>query len=311
MHMTRRVFLAATASLSAFPAAHGARGAEETRTISLGFSLYGMKSLTLSRALQTCADLGYDCVELAALPDWPADPRTLTAADRADIREQLTDLQLGLSAIMENVPVLAPAAEQVRHLDRLRAVAELGPALSPDNPPVIETVLGGKPAEWELVKQAMADQLQKWGELAEASKVVIAVKPHVGGALHTPEGAVWLLQQIHHPRIRLAFDFSHFFLLKFPLPETVAALVPLSVFAHVKDAQGTAEKFEFLLPGESGSIDYADLLGRAFKAGYRGSVVVEVSGMISGRAGYDPVAAAKKSYEFLAPAFVKAGVPRA
>ncbi len=145
------------------------------------------------------------------------------------------------------------------------------------------------------------------GAAAAASRTIIAVKPHVGNALHTPEGATWLLRQVDSPWLKLAFDYSHFVLRGLPLEKTITTLLPDSVFIHVKDARGNADKFEFLLPGVEG-IDYPDYFRCVRAAGYRGPVVVEVSGQISGRPGYDPIAAAKRSYANLAPAMKKAGL---
>jgi inosose dehydratase len=174
---------------------------------------------------------------------------------------------------------------------------------------VIETILGGKPSEWDQIKDRLATRLRAWAETAAAERILIAIKPHVANALHTPEAALWLQKQVNSPAIRLAYDYSHFALRKLSLPETVRLLVPQSVFIHVKDARGTPEKFEFLLPGE-GDTDYVQYLKLVKAAGYRGAVVVEVSGQISNRAGYDPIAAAKESYAHLAQAFAKAEVRR-
>jgi hypothetical protein len=58
-----------------------------------------------------------------------------------------------------------------------------------------------------------------------------------------------------------------------------------------------------VLPGESGLIDYRKLIWDAFELGYRGDINVEVSGQVWGQRGYDPIAAALKSYRNLAPAF--------
>jgi sugar phosphate isomerase/epimerase len=50
-----------------------------------------------------------------------------------------------------------------------------------------------------------------------------------------------------------------------------------------------------LLPGD-GETDYSSLAGALAKADYRGPVVVEVSGMISNKAGYNPEVAARHCF---------------
>ena len=173
---------------------------------------------------------------------------------------------------------------------------------TPDAPPVLETVMGGKPAEWDKVKGSLCERLAKWAEVGRDAKTVIAVKPHVANALHTPDGALWLLKQIDSPWLKLAFDYSHYQLREFALKDAAAALLPHTAFVHVKDARGSADKFEFLLPGE-GATDYPGFAKHLAAAKYAGPVVVEVSGQISNRPKYDAGAAAKSSYAALAPAF--------
>lgn len=292
--LTRRDWLAAVPlALAATPAF-----AAKPERIPLGFSLYGMKTLKLPAAIRACGTIGYDGVELALMPGYPSEPKLLTPDARKDLRKQLQDANLQLHGLMENL--MEPAADAVHraNLDRLKAAAELGNALSPDAPPPVETILGGKPADWEKVKDRIAERLHAWAAVGKDAKTVIAIKPHVGNALHTIDGAAWLMKQVNSPWVRLGFDFSHLLLQGAKLADAVAALVPLSAFVHVKDAKGTAEKFEFLLPGEQG-IDYAEYAKRLTDAKYAGPVVVEVSGQISNKPGYDPVAAAKTSYENL------------
>ncbi len=295
---TRREWLAAAAASAAGVACAEPPPARPQ----LGFSLYGMKSLPLADALRTCAAIGYDGVELCLLPGYPTEPAKLPPADRHDLRARLDDTGLSLHGLMENLG--EPAADAVRraNLDRLKVAAELGNALSPNRPPPVETVLGGKPAEWDAVKDRLADRIRAWAEVGRASRTVIAVKPHVANALHTPAAAAWLIEQVNSPWLRLAFDFSHFALRGVTLADAARTLAPLSVFAHVKDARGTPEKFEFLLPGEFGT-DYSEWARVVPAAGYRGPAVVEVSAMIFNRPGYDPAAAARTSYANLAAAF--------
>ena len=303
LELTHRDFL--TRSAAALGAALGgssALAAAPPAAIGLGFSLYGMKSLPPAAALKACAEIGYDNVELALMPGWPTEPRLLSPTDRKQLAATLGQLGLKLSALMENVSPLGSATEHQRTLDRLAAAAELGHDLAPAAHPVIETVLGGSPAQWESVLQTMADRLRSWGDLAAKHQTRIAIKPHVGGALHTPDAALWLLKEVNHPWIKLAYDFSHYELRGYDLATTIKALAPHSAFIHVKDSEGSAAKFKFLLPGE-GRIDYAKYAALLKEVSYRGPVVVEVSGLIFNQKGYDPIAAAKKSHAALAPHF--------
>jgi inosose dehydratase len=240
---------------------------------------------------------------------WPADSASFDAQQRREFRAALDDSGLRLSALMENLPLLTDDKQHAAHLDRLKAALEIARDLAPNRPPPVETILGSKPDQWEAVKERAVERLRDWARAAAAAKVVVAIKAHVGGALHRPADAAWLVQQVGSPWLKGAFDQSHFQLRDIPLAEAAEALLPHSVFVHVKDARGTAERFEFLLPGE-GTIDYVDLLRHAARLKYRGDVVVEVSGQIHSRPGYDPAAAARKSHAALAPAWEKAGISR-
>lgn len=277
----------------------------EPANVGISFSLYGMRSLKLADALTACADIGYDGVELDSGREQSGDPAKLSAGDRRGVRKQFQDLELNLPCLMENMPLLTTDARHRQNLDRLKAVGELGHDLSPDAPPIIETILGSRPDRWEKEKDKMASTLGDWAKAAEASKTVIAFKAHVGGALHTPEGAKWLVDRVDSRWIRLNYDFSHFQLRDFDLEKSLSLLMDKTVFIHVKDNKGRLGNFRFLLPGE-GDIDYGTYFRMLKQARYRGSVCVEVSGQIHGKPGYDPVAAAKTSYANLAPLLVNA-----
>ncbi|HTN74574.1 MAG TPA: TIM barrel protein, partial [Pirellulaceae bacterium] len=103
---------------------------------------------------------------------------------------------------------------------------------------------------------------------------------------------------VNSPALRAAYDFSHFQLRGRKLAESWATLATQTAFIHVKDATGEPGKFRFLLPGE-GTIDYADYFRLLKRDGYRGCVMVEVSGQIWNQPGYDPIAAAKQCYVVL------------
>lgn len=307
--LNRRSFLrrAGWTTAGLFLSARVGRAAP-AKTLPFAFSLYGMKTLSLDDALAATVKIGYDAVELPILPDWPADPKRLGKDERRKLRERLTELNLSLPALMENLPPADGLSDQVQ-TDRLKAAAELAHELSPTAPPLLETVLGGKVGQWDAKKEAILTRLRDWAKVAESSKIVIAVKPHRFGAMNTPEQAVWLVQQVGSDWVKLAYDYSHFAGRDLPMADTLKTMLPHTRFVHVKDVRIENEKAEFLLPGE-GSIDYVALLKGLQEGGYAGCVCVEVSAGIHNQKGYDPLAAAKKCYTALAPAFDKAGVHR-
>jgi inosose dehydratase len=291
--LTRRSALAMAAAASL-----GAKASP----LRFGFSLYGMKSIPVRKALNLCSQIGYKAIELALMPGWDTEPNRLSKADRSELRGKLKDLDLTLPALMENLKLLGPEAEQRANLERLKAAAALAHEVSPGPPTVIETILGGRPAEWEERKEAMASELQVWAETLEPLKTVVAIKPHVSGAMNLPEKALWMVNQVGSPWVKLVYDYSHYELHRLELEETMWQLVGESVFAHIKDSEGNAGKFKFLLPGD-GRMDYKRYVQALAAAGYKGAVVVEVSSQISGQPEYDPIRAAKHCYEKVAPAF--------
>lgn len=297
--LPRRAFLRRTAAAAALACSPLRSIAAEPAKIGLGFSLYGMKSLPLDEALRACAEIGYDSVELALMPGFPTEPKLLDAAARQQLRERLAALKLRVAGVMDNFSLLADDATQAQIRERIRAAGELSHALVPDAPPPLETVLGGKPAEWDAVKDKMAAQLRNWAAAAADAKIVIAIKAHIMSAVQTPERALWLMEQAASPWIRVAYDFSHFALQGLDLDKTMTAMLPQTRFIHVKDGRMKDDgKVEFLLPGE-GTTDYAAYFKKLRELGYRGDVVVEVSAMISNKPDYDPIAAAKKSFAAL------------
>ena len=286
------------------------------RTIGLGFSLYGMKSLSIADALKTCAEIGYDCVELPVMVDWPGDSAKLNGDARTEIRRGFATSGLRLTALMENLPILGDDTKRASNLERLKLAARLAHDLSPVNEngqqwmsPLVETILGGKPGEFEAVKNQIVERLKEWSAVMDEFKSELAIKAHVSNATQRPEQLTWLLDQVASPWLVAAYDYSHFQLQELKMAETMDALLPKARFIHVKDTEHAVGKRGFLLPGE-GSIDYGEYFKLLAKSGYHGDVVVEVSGQVFSKPGYDPVAAARKCYNHLAPAMKAAGITR-
>ncbi len=273
-----------------------AQTSDSTRSIGFGFSLYGMKNLPLLDALRHCASVGYDCVELPAMADWLGAPERMDNEDRKRFRESLAQNKLRLSALMENLVLVAAPETHSKNLERLKRAAALGHELRPHaGSVVIETVLGGKPTEWLKVRESMAEHLRGWAEVGEQTGSIIAIKAHISGAAHRPEHVRWLLDQVASPSLKAAFDFSHFQLRGIDMVEAWKILANDTVFIHVKDSVGDQDKFQFVLPGE-GTVDYGKYFELIRESNYKGDILVEVSGQLHSRPDYDPISACKKSF---------------
>ena len=281
----------------------GSRRAQSQKAL-LGFKQYGMKKIPVRQAIDHIAKIGYKSLSLTLMPSWDTEPKLLSKIDRTEIRKQIGDLGLTLSTVMESLRLLGgPNTNRENNLERLRQAAALAHELSPGAPAAIETTLGGRPAAWESTKREMADELGVWAKTLEPLKTVVAIEGHVGNAVDRPEKMVWLLEQVNSPWIANLFDYSHYKLQKLGVRETLRQLASRTVAHHIKDAVGTEEKFRFLLPGDSGEIDYKEYAQTVREIGFRGGLLLEVSAQIFNQPDYDGVAAAKHCWERMAPFF--------
>jgi inosose dehydratase len=310
--MSRRDFsrIVAGAGLAAFASAPRSAAARKTRpTVGLAIGTYGMKNLTTPDALRLIKETGYDGVQLALMPGWATDPAKLSADDRRVLRRQNEDSGLAVPALLENIPLRATADARATNLDRLKRAVELGNDLVPGRPPYLDTILGRKKAEWENVKEAMADELRTWVPILEGGKTTLTFKPHAGDAVQSAGRVLWLINAVGSPRLRIVFDYSHFFVEGYPLEESLRQLIAYAPLIVVKDSEGTSEKHAYLLPGD-GKTDYLAYFRLLRELGYSGFVNVEVSAHVHRQPGYQAVPATKLCYERLAPLMDRAGLVR-
>ena len=277
----------------------------------LSHSTWGMPHVPIDVAIAHCASFGFDGLEMTVIPGWSTDAASLDAAERRRIRVLYNDHNLALCGISGNTPLLdAEPATREANLARFKGYLDLAAELQqPGEELTVTTTSGGTPDDWETSKQTLVD---RFGELADYAKdvgVIVGMEPHVGAALHLPEQALWLLEQVNSPALTIHFDISHFNVQGMPMEPVIAQLAPHSKHTHVKDERGIAPHHEFLIPGE-GEMDYVRYLRAMNETGYDGHIVVEISIMVQARPGYDPLAAATQSYRVLSQAFKDAGIER-
>ena len=308
MWRRRRVLQAAmTLPLCGIVPASAADAAGESVSpgFSLGFSLYGTKQLPLDESLRACAAAGFRHVELCLNPGFPTEPAAFPPAARKATADLLHELGLAVPCLMIQIPLVCDDATQRASLDVIGAAAAVGRDLTPEHPPILETVVGGSPVRWEEQKAGMVQRLREWAARAEQERVVLAIKAHVASAMNTPERLLWLLDHTGSPAIQAAYDFSHFELQGIDLDQSLTQLLPRTRFIHVKDAAGNPARPRFLLPGQ-GRTDYVRYFRLLGQLRYAGPVCVEVSGQLSNQPDYDPRAAIVETSRVLSRALADA-----
>ena len=269
----------------------------KTPTLRLYYSNYAAPALSVSSALALIRGCGYDGMELCCAKGWPSDPALLSAPARRYIR----DSGFPVHSLMQNFNLMAAAEAQGATLEQIKITAALAHDVSPAGPPLLQTVLGGKPGDWPAARGMMAGRLAEWAQAAGAAGVRLAVKGHASSAIDTPDKLLWLLDQVNQPAILTAnYDYSHFQLANLEMEKTMDQLLPRSSLITVKDSRIVDGKPQFVLPGD-GNIDYTRYFRKLKQLKWQGWILAEVSSQVFRQPGYDPVESARRCYANLAP----------
>lgn len=277
----------------------------------IGYTTWGMPDVPVDTALPFLAEQGFDAVELAVLPRYTTALDTLTHAERRRIKKMFDTLGLAMPAVAAHSSLLEENPD--RHAANMKiltgAIDLCAEWADGKGWPVMDTVLGGRPEDWDTKHDFILSRVWDLVNYATGRGVVIGMEAHIGAALDTAEKSVELVEEINSPYLNLNFDISHFDILGMPIEQAVAMMAPHAAHTHVKDQRGRAPDFEFLIPGE-GNFDFVTYLKAMDQAGYTGSITAEVSYMVVKRPDYDPLAAAAQCYRTLEKAFREAGVAR-
>ncbi len=239
MQGNRREWLRRAAITAAYACLPGTRlpaeALERAEGCTLSIGTYSLKGISVEDAVRLVAEIGYDGIEISVQTGFDGEPTKLTPSRREEVRRRLEGTGLKLTALMEQ---LTPAADDRQHKDdlvRLRGVVDLAHELGPETPPLVQTVLGG--GKWDEKKALFRDRLGDWGRVFEESGLVLAIKPHRGGAMSRPEEAIWLIEQLGRPGwLRMVYDYSHYAFRDMPVEATVRTALPFTAHIAVKDA---------------------------------------------------------------------------
>jgi sugar phosphate isomerase/epimerase len=279
--------------------------------ILLSYGTWGMPMVPIDVAIEHCARVGYDAMSITIKPGWTTDVATLDAAEKSRIRALMDRHGIALAGISGQTSLLEDDPETLAHhldlchrfIDATADFQRTGEQLA------LAMSAGGRPGEWDAKRTQAVERFGELARHAERRGVIVMAEPNVGSALIDPAEAVWLLDQVKSPALKLDLDISHFNAQGMDPVAVIEQLAPHAQHVEVKDERGIAPNHEFLIPGE-GPCDYVTILRTLDRVGYDHYVEVEISFMVQRRPNYDPLAAAEQSYRVLAPAFEAAGLKR-
>jgi sugar phosphate isomerase/epimerase len=276
----------------------------------IAYCTWSMMNTPIEEGLPVIAKIGYTGIELAVTPRFATDLYTLDAAKRQRIAELLDEYQITLAAIAGHTTVCEEDPDKhAANMQRLRDTIDLADELRQEGrTPVVVSLVGGHEDDWGRLRNLVVERVVELGDYAASKDVIYAPEMHSGTSMDLPRKALWLLEQVNHPYVKLNFDISHCEIVGMPTEEACNAMAPHSVFTHVKDQRGLYPHHEFLTPG-AGPSDYVRYLKAMDAAGYTGFIGMEVSVMVQRKPGFDPFVDAALGYYALLRAFNESGVP--
>ncbi|QMU96441.1 sugar phosphate isomerase/epimerase [Microbacterium esteraromaticum] len=290
----------------------------------LGYNTWSMPETPFGEAVRMLARIGYDSVEVTVCEGWPTDAETAADADIESWRVAAMEQRLEISSVTANAPLVCDDDTWVASRRRLLRSFEVAAILGAGTPLPVSLgahkpkapLLGGNPPpiiaqnSWESDRAQIIDRFGDLAEQAVAIGCTVALEPHAGAVVSTPEQAIAVLDGVGSDALGINLDVSHFAVRDFDLAEVVSTLLPRTVVVEVKDHRRTADGFDFLTPGE-GEFDHAGFLRLLDEGGYRGTVSVEISVRRQALPDFDERSAAELSYRTLSDAARSVGVVRA
>jgi sugar phosphate isomerase/epimerase len=304
-------YLRATASICTLGTAclAAAAGPARESQLSLGYSLYGMKSMPVEEAVSQIIRIGYKNIELTVDAGFPAEPKLLSVEARRALRDQARASGVHYSALMLGIALGAPSPVQTKNLAAIKAAVQLAKDLAPEAPPPVEVILsGGKPTLWEEQKNQLVENLKAWVAAAAENGGTMVIGAHANMTVNTADKLLWLYERAARPELGLYYNHIHFDLEGMPLAESWKRLGPYVKFIHLQEATGTPAKRNYMLPGAGHTTDFVAYFRMLEQTGYHGPLVVEVSGAIWKLKGYDPIKTAQTCYSSMHAALEEAGV---
>jgi sugar phosphate isomerase/epimerase len=235
--------------------------------VRLGMNTVLFGGADLRTALEHVAWAGYQHVELAAIAGMCEHVRL--GEDVSAARALMAEFGLEPTA-------MEAATNDVERLRGLFALArELGIG-------IVNIGSGGKTGDEASTKEAI-ERIRELTRMAGDSGVKLAVKPHVGQAIHNADTGLRLMNEVTEPALGLNFDPSHLFRANETPQEVAPRWGAKIITSHFRDCpwrEGSPGAPEQQIPGR-GIVDIPATLRALKSVSYTGPLNLEVIGAAS------------------------------
>ncbi|HVG96323.1 MAG TPA: sugar phosphate isomerase/epimerase family protein [Chloroflexota bacterium] len=308
----------------------------------IGYSTWSMFATRYDVFLPGLDAIGYTAIALNVSPGSgqrrnATDLATLTARDRRAIRETCTQRGIEIDAVMGHRSLLARDPEEHRiNLQRLKDTVDFCVEVTPPGQrvPTMTSTAGGRPDSYDDDRALLIERAGELTEYARARGVIFGLEVHAATAVSTPARVDEVLGAVDSPFCKLDYDGSHFEVQCIPMEEVIPRVLPRTVTVDIKDQRvrladrpepegwripgngsgrtatpdGRPVEYQWVLGGEGG-FDLPRFLRLMQSAGWRGAVCYETSVHAQQRPEYDGLAAAARTYRWMADGWAQAGVP--
>jgi sugar phosphate isomerase/epimerase len=265
----------------------------------LAYSTYALQTIDPFEAITGVRNIGFEGLELNVGADWPTAPARLDGDTRQRLRDGYVAAGFPAPVLMNLIGLCGKNEDTAAKERTLAETCQLAADLDFDGGlRVVTSTLGGNDGDWVACRDHVAEALVPYARIAEDHGVTLAIEAHVGQELDSPEKAVWLVETVGRPSVRLNFDHSHFHVLGMDLRHCAQLCAPYSVHTHIKDGAMVDGQVQFQLPGD-GSLDLTEYFRVVGDIGIDLPITAEVSGQIWKRDDYDPWATARSCYELM------------
>lgn len=226
---------------------------------SFTFGPHAATPKSLGQICERLSKAGYDGIELCGFPPHVTLEAYSGAAERAQLRQVLSDCGLGVSGYSADLTSVNPlvAENRERYLERFRRLLDLCAAIG--SPSIrIDTVAAPgslSDSEYHQAFHRLGDLWRDCAELGRQAQVTVVWEFEPGFVFNKPSEVVALHDKVGHPWFRLVFDTAHAYL---------CGVVGARQHGPREILEGGVNEFLDLLKGRIGSVHVVDTDGSLY-----------------------------------------------